>query len=371
VDIQTLLEACRGKYSAISAMVELEPVASGKIMPPTYLAAPKSKERAHWTETRVVNGKPTDCVILDSVQSQANRFEEALQTALDLGDVSLPVFRVSFPSHDPITSLTAPHRIYDAWLRHTTLDGVPFRETTIGQAISSAQPQTATALLRYAPTVLLFGGWDSQVNAKTRFSRALVSEIVAIGIAKGQRAASRIDPINLRIQLERSATGGYRPGAKFRASEIGLASVAPHLDSAGGGATAERIEQSIALSFAQLLRLRFPLDGDYTPERDAAGRAVVAALGLFAAHHAGSSGYALRSGCWLRAKQGLEWRLLGPTPDSDRTASISDPKGLYDAAVKNASSRGLEIDPSVYQLEPDPGLIEAVQANPTDAGDTE
>lgn len=371
MDIQRLLEACRGKYSAITATIQLEPVGSAKIMPPIYLAAPKSKERSHWTETRVVNGRSADCVILDSVQSQANRFEEALQAALEAGDIALPVFTVAFPFHDPITSLTAPHRVYDAWLRHTTLDSVPFRDTTIGKAITSAQPQSATALLRYAPTVLLFGGWDSQINAKTRFSRAIASEIVAIGIERGQRAASRIDPINLRVQLQETATGGYRPGTKFRASEAGLASVAPHLDRAGGGVTAERIEQSIAISFAQLLRLRFPVEGAYTAERDASGRAVVAALGLYAVQRAVNSGYALRSGCWLRAKERFEWRLVGPTPDLDETISIADPKALYEAAIRSASEQGLEIDNSTYYLQPDPGLIEAVQANPTNTGEEE
>lgn len=361
MDINLLLKACAGEYSALVAKIDLEPIGSAKVMPPIYLAGPKSTERAQWIERRVVEGQSVKCAILDSTQSQANRFEEALQIAVESGELKLPLLQVGFPNHEPITSLTAPHRAYDAWLRHTKLDSVPFRDSNVGKAIAAAQPKTATGLLQYAPTVLLFGGWDSHVNTKTRFPRAISAEIVAIDIEEGRRAASRIDPINLRTKLQQTSEGGYRPGNDKAASEAGLASVAPHIETDHGGVTAKRIEQTIAISFAQLLRLRFPVNGEYSAERDASGRAVVAALGLFAVSRALASGYALRSGCWLRPIKAPEWRLLGPTPASDKAIQIEDARAILAEARRVAAGMGLVVDDSVYDLEPDPGLVEAVQ----------
>ncbi|GIW39502.1 MAG: hypothetical protein KatS3mg076_0079 [Candidatus Binatia bacterium] len=86
------------------------------------------------------------CVLLDSVQSQANRMELALQEAVDAGKIKLPLVVVDFSEHDPtgdleadeaagrliekvgrITSLQVPHRLADAILRDSELDGVRFR----------------------------------------------------------------------------------------------------------------------------------------------------------------------------------------------------------------------------------------------------
>jgi len=40
--------------------------------------------------------EPVECVLLDSVQSQANRMEEALQQAVDDGRLKLPLVEVDF-----------------------------------------------------------------------------------------------------------------------------------------------------------------------------------------------------------------------------------------------------------------------------------
>ena len=63
-----------------------------KVFPPTYAGA------VYATEQRRVPGKqdPVMCVVLDSVQSQANRMEEALQEAIDVGKVAMPLVVVDF-----------------------------------------------------------------------------------------------------------------------------------------------------------------------------------------------------------------------------------------------------------------------------------
>ncbi|MCC6389916.1 MAG: type I-U CRISPR-associated protein Cas7, partial [Bryobacterales bacterium] len=75
-ELQTkLLKACAGGMSALRMIVTLQPVGGvgDKVAPPTH-----EKGRYAW-EKRVMNGRQdVATVLLDSVQSQANRFEEAL-----------------------------------------------------------------------------------------------------------------------------------------------------------------------------------------------------------------------------------------------------------------------------------------------------
>ena len=99
----------------------------------------------------MVNGEPTKVhtVILDGVASQANRMELALQDAIDRGEVKLPVVTVDFASTDNpgvprVTSFQAPHRIADAILRDSTLNGVAFRKSEIGKELDRVSLANAT-----------------------------------------------------------------------------------------------------------------------------------------------------------------------------------------------------------------------------------
>ena len=46
-----------------------------------------------------------------------------------------------------ITSLDAPHRVYDAILRDSLLDGQPFMKSAVGHRLAKARPEDASALL--------------------------------------------------------------------------------------------------------------------------------------------------------------------------------------------------------------------------------
>src|SRR5690606_37233018 len=84
---------------AFRCRAELQPAGGEgtKVFPPTYSGA------AYATEKRRVPGRdePVECVLLDSVQSQANRMEEALQQAVDEGRIELPVIEVDFSAYFP------------------------------------------------------------------------------------------------------------------------------------------------------------------------------------------------------------------------------------------------------------------------------
>lgn len=109
--------------AALRRRQRLQPVggAGDKLFPPTY---PGQGPR-HVHERRHLDGRELWCVLLDSVQSQANRLEETLLAALRDGAIAFPYVTVDFRQAQlagltEITSLEAPHRIYDAILRDSS-----------------------------------------------------------------------------------------------------------------------------------------------------------------------------------------------------------------------------------------------------------
>src|SRR5690554_2575020 len=136
LSFQQLKQAVSDRTAALRCRTELQPAGGpgDKVFPPTYSGA------AYATERRRVSGReePVECVLLDSVPSQANRMEEALQQAVDEGRLTIPIIEVDFTEADlltevgKVTSLQAPHRIADAILRDSLLDGVPFRQSEVG-----------------------------------------------------------------------------------------------------------------------------------------------------------------------------------------------------------------------------------------------
>src|SRR5690606_35774055 len=196
-----------GDAVAIRGTATLEPAGGSgdKIFPPTHAVDDKKKPEPgakYAFEDRRIGGQNVRCVLLASVQDQANRMEEALQTPWGEKKIALPVVSGVFSSVAPevgrVTSLTAPHRIADALLRDSLLDGNLFRLSDIGKSFTDASTRNATALFKVCPTGLVFGLWDStgpKGGLGAKFQRALVSEIVGINVAIGVKSASRIDPV--------------------------------------------------------------------------------------------------------------------------------------------------------------------------------
>jgi CRISPR-associated protein Csb1 len=137
LDLASLQSAVNGTAAAFRSRSTLQPAAGDgtKVFPPTYAGA------VYATEDRRVKKadgqiETIPCVLLDSVQAQANRLEDALQAAIDAGRFAsspIPLVQVDFSGEDllnavgKITSLQAPHRVADAILRDSLLDGQPHR----------------------------------------------------------------------------------------------------------------------------------------------------------------------------------------------------------------------------------------------------
>jgi CRISPR-associated protein Csb1 len=105
------------------------------------------------------------------------------------------------------------------------------------------------------------------------------------------------------------------------------------------------------LSLAALRVYRFPIEGVRTPERDLAGRTVVAALALLTYELGWQRGFFLRSGCSL-VPYGPHTRVIvgsdgvrRPLPgDVAGPSRIEAARNLYIAAVAAAAQHGLKFD---------------------------
>ena len=163
LNLKTVQDAIAGGSAAFRLTLKLQAV-SPKVFPPTYEGG------KYATEDRIINGQKLPCVLLDSVASQANRMELALQDAADGEEIKLPLVSVDFsavknPGVPRVTSMQAPHRIVDAILRDSTIgagkSATRFRDSDIGQDLNRLSSGYATPLLQYAPHCLVFGMWDS------------------------------------------------------------------------------------------------------------------------------------------------------------------------------------------------------------------
>lgn len=402
--LENLQKAVCGTAAAFRCRAELQPAGGEgtKVFPPTYAGA------VYATEKRRLPGReePVPCVLLDSVQSQANRMEEALQQAVDDGRLKLPLVEVNFRDYFPgdgkdeslklldpvgtVSSLELPHRIADAILRDSEMDGRSFRETDEGKRIGLVSLRNATALFELCPTALLFGMWDStgpKGGLGAKFERAIVSEIVGIDAVFGVKTSSRIDPLAIQLKagpLYETADGGWtldsddakqekkKPkllGKDGRPSEANHGNVTPSLSDVdrqtgeylAGGVTIATAEQTIVLSLPALRRLRFPNDqGDTLPDRDNAARTVLAALGLCAASLADDSGLDLRSRCLLYPNTDLTWDLLDRKSGGQYTLPAEDSLKLFEEAVEAAKKTGLPWREEPLTLKPSEQLVKLV-----------
>ena len=403
--VASLIETI-AKCAAFRRVRRLQPAGGvgDKLFPPTYPPPPGARRDApprHVFERRRVDGGDVWCVLIDSVQSQANRLEEALLAATDRGSIRIPYVTVDFSRAgleplERITSLDAPHRVYDAILRDSVLDGEPFMQSAPGRRLAAAKPADAAALLELSPTALLFGAWHSQGEGGglgAKFPRAMVSEIMGVDTpvdqvpsqrsgetelrTAAQRTGSRIDPLGISKNVKiyrssndernwtpreedaaRSKSGpalfSRKKGDKAgRPSVINHGNVTPSVEPLG--VTCAYAEHRAVITLAGLRRLAF--GGD---TRNEAGRALIAALGLVALAEQDAGGYALRSRCDLVCDGPAPLELVradGSTEgiDLDHERALA----IYADAYARAESAGFRFES--ISLRPQEKLVEIVR----------
>ena len=390
--LDRLQAACR-EDAAIRYVARLQPAGGEgeKVFPPTY----EGGEYA--LESRVVDGRRVPCVLLDSVQSQANRMESALLDAHRAKRLKLPLITVDFvkagvPEVGVVTSLDAPHRMADAILRDSTLNGVSFRKSPIGKVLDTASLANAAELFGVCPTALIFGLWDSagpRGGLGTKFARAIVGEVVAFDIEVGKRPSSRLDPLGIQLkaaiiyeakdeshgwtidpkQAKGTAEKPIKKGKEGKPSEINHGNVTPSLKNEKGqphhgGVTFAYARQSIVISLSGLRKLRFPIGAESNEERDLAGRTVLAALGLCATTLSTHLGGDLRSRCAVVPEAGIAARLelvRGDGSSEVLTLTVDDALVLFSEAVSAAQKLGLPWQSDPIELEPRADLVTLVR----------
>lgn len=376
-----------------------------KLFPPTY---PGENGPTHVFERRRIDGAERVCVLIDSVQSQANRLEEALLAAAEAGRIRLPRLTVDFPgaglnSVGPISVLEAPHRIFDAILRDSELAGKRFRDSDLGLRLRQATPADASAILEASPAALVFGAWNSTGEGGglgAKFARVIVSEIIGVDVpveetvdrrtgevrlhSAGRRTGSRIDPLGITIAAAKiyehkdnprdwtldpnEAKGGPKSPELFKGknnslgkagnpAKINHGNIAPSIEPLG--VTCAYALQTQVLTFAGLRRLRFGTD----EARNRAGRTYLAALGLVAMLEGNRQGMALRSRCDLVCEGGLAPLELVAFDGSTQEVAIDPDTALrlYEEAFDAARAAGFAPNPEPAILRPTDNLMELVR----------
>jgi CRISPR-associated protein Csb1 len=375
-----------------------------KVFPPTFAGA------VYAVEQRRIPGReaPVTCVLLDSVQSQANRMELALQEAVDGKKIKMPLLEVDFTEHSPtgdieadkvngklidavgkLTSLQVPHRLADAILRDSEIDGVAFRSSEKGKSLNTVSLANATPLLELCPTALIFGMWDStgpKGGLGPKFERAMVSEIVGVGAEVGDlRRGVRRDPLEIRaaVKVKTAADKSWTvAGADAKGKGIDSPSAVNHSsvpfpkqrdkktdENTYDGVTIEYAEQVTTLSLICLRRLRFPVKGKTDPTADAAARTVLAALALAAAALAFEAGTGLRSRCLLWPDTTMEWELLDRpgTPPQKFTLTGETAIKLLNEAIDAAKNANLPWVEEPVLLKPSKELVNLVRLSQLEA----
>jgi len=390
VTLEVLKELVEGDAVAIRGRAVLDPGGGpgDKVFPPSHsVDKGANKPGAKYAfESRRRNGCDVLCVLLDSVQSQANRMEEALQSLWSERQLALPVIAVDLsevaPDIGTITSLTAPHRVADALLRDSLLGDNLFRYSPIGHSFTDATIRNAGPLFKVCPTGLIFGIWDStgpRGGLGAKFARTLTSEIVGIGVEPGVKTKSRIDPASIvtkaaeiyeakdanerwthEPKLAKQKTGAPVKIGDGRVSEVNHSNVPPTIDTLAGGVTIDYAEHIVVLSLAALRRIGF---SDGGPE----ARLVLAALGLVAVLASESRGHDLRSRCLLIPRKGEALALEAVARDGSTLRLEIDLDAalvLYGDAVK-ALPPSLEFDKPagepIATLTPSPKLAYLIE----------
>jgi CRISPR-associated protein Csb1 len=366
---------------ALRSSVALQPIdgPGGRIFPPTY---PVSDEQARKTGQkfchvveRIAEGR--DRVLVDSVASQANRQEAALVAARTAGRIKFSDIYVDLSgaaTDVPRLSATElPHRLSDAILRDSEISGALFGKSELGRQILAATPGNLTSLIETSPTSLVFGCWFSQHNLarQLRVQRSTTSEIWAENAILGKAVGSRIDPLGIKklklfededgewTALESKAVqskGKAKQHQKKRPSEVNHGNIGPTIRDQG--ITAESITLRWALPLAAIRRLKFG-----AAERDSAGQAYVAALGILARVLDHESGYSLRSRCDLISTGPLIIDVIGMDGAiKSRPMTQKDALALLAEAEAGMKAAGIKLHQKI-EAKPGQKLIDLLAAN--------
>jgi CRISPR-associated protein Csb1 len=362
----------RGDIAGVRITAWYRPVGgpAAKVSPPRYLTG--DRQKPYIEERRYgPDGELVPVVLIDSVQAQANRVEEALLRLAEGGRIELPYLELATEVdgwYVRLSSLDAPHRSRDAYFRDSLLGGQDFEATEVGRALRRAEPRSMRPYFEHSPTDLVLGFWDSQRGGRqTRLARSYLSETIGWGPEQGTRGAGRFDPlVNMGADASRvkkdAAGWELDEKGKTKLSEINLGMVPPA--PAPGGVSVKAIQRVAYLNGVSLSRLGFAVSADASPDEptDLAGRTTLAALALVGDRAAfAGPGVFLRSGCDLVLEREELAFVRRGGEETSLDLGLDEAIDLFVSALAGARAAGLAWRGGALRLEPKAGLRELIE----------
>ncbi len=378
LSLAELSAAVSGGAAALRSITVLQPVEGegGKVFPATYAEGKYATEKRRLPASAGLPEREVDCVLLNSVQSEANHAELALLDAMRRGLIQLPLIEVDFTEANAqfqkdlpnLTSLEVPHRLADAILRDSMLeDGTRFSKSAYAERWRRSNLWNATAIYELCPTALVFGMWgspDKPGGLGAKFERAYISEIVAVDtLTVPDRRGFRVDPLEVSkgAAVVRTGDGFQLAGEKakgaLRPSEVNHGNII--FESKNGGIRCRFAEQTTVVSLGALRKLRFPVDGKSDAKRDDAARTALAALALCAGVLTTERGVSLRSRCNLRPVAPRVWELLDRPGRPGKTFPMTGEAAVE--LVKEAAAASMPWMKETLTLKPTPELVDLVR----------
>jgi CRISPR-associated protein Csb1 len=324
---------------------------------------------------------------MDSPQSHANRTEVAFRDDPDLRAL-VPQAEATIPRKQEFADLTntnllaLPHRVADFRVRASN------QKDKAAAAIKAFAKGDALPLLRFMPTSIIFGFWDSRAAGyQHKQARVLLTRIDAFGVVPCEKRSLYTGPYskdecadvvlgnpNLAQELSESgvsakdddeqAKAGKEASkeAKKWADKMAERGFSNALSSGLGGIFAERIERLALISLTDIASIycfkpEEPTASTTTEKKEHpqgrepdkiltdAARRYLLALALLAESHPRSTGsYRLRSGCeLLSVKQ--EQTVLGSGNHSEHVNALKELCKNRESliAVAKAAKETLEI----------------------------
>ena len=302
------------------------------IFPPTYAVG---DGKSPYNIDKLSDG--TLVCTVDSVGSQANRMEPIFKAAAP-GEQENPLAKlvpqidITYDNEKKISILEAGHRLGDAIIRSTALQGDA--QTAFKEFIETGD---ATKIAKLAPTSLVFGVWDSR-DTQAKLPRIVQSVIRAWDVSELKRSAQynpALDYAALEVFSEedkQKAEG--KPGTPL--AQRGFVHV-PATGAHGGVVARGPIERDVTVNLIALRRLKG--EDSMKLRRYVLGLVLVAAIEPI-------DGF-LRAGCLLTPDpdKPADWKLV--SRDGAREPVSIDTEVVTTFAQSQADAFGKGSDRSV------------------------
>ena len=335
-----------------------------------------------------LNDECVDTVLIDSRTSQANRLEDYISRAIEVGHPifsKMPQVRVRYemiPGDESsvryFDDVQLPHRAVDAHIRiaeFSESDKVKY------MAARNSSLEDLSAMLAISPVTVMFGCWDSTRNKnQLRIPASFNGEIYAVLADQTHespihRAGARIDPVAAGVHLTKNeakkiaerikGTMNDKKLSKFASSGDGstivIGAIPPSTDAnALDGIAVRSITRTHVLSFSMLRAMRFGKG----PEGDEAIRVLLAAA-LINAMVGSNAELHLRENCFLveadEPKTVLDRR--GGKHDDLEMLTLEDADELLAQAYAQAQKKaGIDWHGQIITVQGDPAVIESASA---------